>query len=264
MNKKILRKPVILPILIIAAIIVAIIVVKTRPALEHEDRSLHPRSVNVIKANTVPTRIKSIGYGNVEPAVALAAKAEVSGKISYMHPDLKQGGSLPKDTVVLRIDAVDYELSLTGGEAGLRSSRSALEQLEIEEKSTRRSLSLAKKNLQVGEAELERKKEIRAKNLISKTEVDAEEQKVLALRQTVEDLQGRLNAFASRKASTRAQIEQSAAQAEGQQETPGRTGIRHSRPRPALPWPSPRTNPSSSVKADVSIAKLRAPPVLPA
>jgi len=226
MDKKILSKPVILPVLIVTAIIIAIIVIKTRPALEHEDRSLHPRPVNVIKANTVPTRIKSIGYGNVEPVVALEAKAEVSGKISYMHPDLKQGGSLPKDTVVLRIDAVDYELSLTEGEASLRSSQSALQQLEVEEKSTRRSLILAKKNLKVGEAELERKREIHAKKLISKTLVDSEEQKVLTLRQTVEDLQGRLNAYASKKASTKAQIEQSTAQVEGQQETLGRTSIR--------------------------------------
>ena len=226
MDKKLFRKPVILPLLIIIAIILAVIIVKMRPVVKHQDSSLLPRTVEVIKAATIPMRIKSIGYGTVEPAVDIAARAEVSGKISYIHPDLKQGGSLPKDTVVLRIDAVDYKLSLTEREAGLRSSQSALEQLEVEEKSAKRSLALALKNLKVGEAELERKKEIYEKKVISKTTLDIEEQKVLNLRQSVEDLQGKLNAYASRKAATRAQIEQSAAQVEGQQETLGRTEIR--------------------------------------
>ena len=191
MTRRILARPVILPALIIAAIVIAIIIVKTRPALEHVDQSMQPCKVRVIHANTIPVRIKSVGYGTVEPAVALAAKAQVSGKISYIHAGLEQGGSLSEGTVVIRIEPVDYELSLTESEAALRSSKSSLQQLEIEEKSTRKSLQLARKNLEVGEAELERKRKIHADKLIAKTLVDAEEQKVITLRQTVEDLHGR-------------------------------------------------------------------------
>ena len=219
-------KPLILPVILIAALIIAAVIIKTRPGIEHRDEGLPARAVEIIHAATIPTRIQATGYGTIQPAVDLIARAEVSGRITYIHPQLKKGDGLPQDTVAIRIEAVDYQLSLSEREAGLRSSRSVLEQLEVEEKSVQRSLQLARENLAVGEAELKRKQEIYEKRLIARTEVDAEEQKVLDLRQRAESLQGQLEAFASRKASSRAQIEQSQAQVEEGQETLERTEIR--------------------------------------
>jgi len=63
------------------------------------------------------------------------------------------------------------------------------------------------------------------KKLISRSVVDAEEQKVLQLRQQVEDLQGRLTGFASRKNATQAQITQSESQLAQSQDTLGRTEV---------------------------------------
>ncbi len=62
---------------------------------------------------------RALAFGNVEPAVILNTKSEVSGKISFMYPDLKKGASLPKDTVVLRIEPTTFEFSLTESQAAL-------------------------------------------------------------------------------------------------------------------------------------------------
>jgi multidrug efflux pump subunit AcrA (membrane-fusion protein) len=119
----------------------------------------------------------------------------------------------------VRIDAEDYALSLKQTQEDLKASQSSLRELEEEEKSTRRSLQLAQKNLEVGEAELARIQDVYKKQLVAKSALDAEQQKAIQLRQQVEDLQGRLNGYESRRQSIAAQI------ARAEQEVQNRTTI---------------------------------------
>ena len=139
------KKAFILPLIIIAALVLVILVVKSRPPIEHEDIQFPEKAVEVVTLEKTPFRARAIAYGNVEPSVLLKAKSEVAGKIAYIHPQLKQGGSLAKGTVVLRIEPTTFEFSLTQSEAGLAGSESSLRQLEVEEKSTQGSLEIAQK-----------------------------------------------------------------------------------------------------------------------
>ncbi len=223
--KIIFQKAIILPLIVILAIVLVVFKVMTKPPVDHQVLQFPTRTVEVITAKKLPFRYRAIAFGNVEPAVLLNAKTEVSGKISYIHPSLKKGASLAKDTVVLRVEPTTFEFSLDQSKAGLAGSQSSLKQLEVEEKSTRRSLEIARKNLQTGEKELDRLLSIWEKRLIARSTVDAEEQKVLLLRQQVEDLQGKLSSFSSRKSATEAQIKQSKTQLAQSQDTLGRTEI---------------------------------------
>ncbi len=222
---KILQKAFILPLVILLAVGLVVFKVKTKPPIEHEDLQFPVKAVKVITVNKIPYRAHAIAYGNVEPQVLVNVKAEVSGKISFIHPQLKKGGSLPKGTVVLRIEPTTFKFSLDQSKAGLSGSRSSLKQLEVEEKSTARSLALSKKNLAVANNELKRVQAIWKKRLISRSALDAEEQKVLQQKQQVEDLKGKLASFASRKQATLAQIKQSKTQVEQTEDTLGRTEV---------------------------------------
>ena len=220
------KKAFILPLIIIGALALVILVVKSRPPIEHEDTQFPEKAVEVVLLEKTPFHARAIAYGNVEPSVLLKAKSEVAGKIAYVHPQLKQGGSLAKGTVVLRIEPTTFEFSLSQSEAGLAGSESSLRQLEVEEKSTQSSMDIATKNLAVGEKELQRIQSIWEKKLVSRSTVDVEEQKVLQLRQSVADLQGKLSSFASKKAATQAQIRQSQTTVGEKQDTLGRTEVR--------------------------------------
>lgn len=226
MIKKLIQKAFILPLILVLALGLVIFKVKTKPPVEHEKRQFPIKTVEVITAKKLPFRPRAIAYGNVEPAILLKAKSEVSGKITYIHPELKKGGSIAKDTVVLRIEPTTFEFSLNQSKAGLSGSQSSLNQLKTEEKSTRRSLKIAKENLRVGEKELARLRSILKKQLIARSTVDNEEQKVLQLRQQVEDLQGKLASYSSRKSATQAQINQSKTQLAKSKDTLGRTEIK--------------------------------------
>ena len=136
------------------AIVVAVVLVKNKSPLEHVAAEMPRRAVEVIVARQLPFRTRITAYGNVEPAITLNSMAEVSGKISYVHPNLKAGETIPAGTLVVRIEAEDYARSLQQTREDLKASRSALAELEAEVKSTRRSFELARENLVVGEAEL--------------------------------------------------------------------------------------------------------------
>ncbi len=223
--KKIFKKAIILPLIVIAALSVVIYKVKSKPPVEHQVLAYPTRTVEIIRARTLPFRGRALAYGNVEPAVLLKAKSEVSGKISYIHPLLNKGASLEKGTLVLRIEPTTFEFSLNQSKAGLLGSQSSLKQLEAEEQTTLRSIDIAKQKLQTGEKELERLQSLVQQRLVSHASVDAEEQKVLQLRQQLEDLQGKFESFNSRKTATMAQIDQSRSQLAQSQDTLGRTEI---------------------------------------
>ena len=223
--KNILQKAVILPLVIVVALALVVLKIKSKPPIEHEELQFPVKTVEVITARKIPFRARSTAYGNVEPAVLMQAKSEVAGKISYIHPLLKNGGSLSQGTVALRVEPTTFEFSLNQSKAALAGSQSALVQLEVEEQSTRTSLEIAKKNLEVGKKEMDRLLSVWEKKLISRSVVDAEEQKVLQLSQQVEDLQGRLTGFASRKNATQAQITQSESQLAQSQDMLGRTEV---------------------------------------
>ncbi len=223
---KIFKNFIFLPLILAGAVAFVVIQVKSEPPVEHEEARFPTKAVEVITINPIPFRARAMAFGNVEPKVVLKAKSEVSGKISYIHPDLKKGASLKKGTVVLRIEPTSFEISLNQSKAGLAGSQSSLAQLQSEEKSTKRLLSISQKNLNVGLKELNRIKTLWDKRLISRSTLDKEEQKVLSLRQQVQDIQGKLSSYASRKSATRAQITQSESQVDQSKDTLGRTEVR--------------------------------------
>ncbi len=226
MIKKFFKSFIFLPLILGLAVALVVMKVKSKPPVEHEEVQCPVKAIEVITANRIPFRARAMAFGHVEPATVLKAKAEVSGKISYIHPKLKKGESIKKGTVVLRIEPTAFKLSLNQSKAGLAGSQSSLAQLQAEEKSTQRALGISQKNLNVGLKELNRIKSLWNKRLIARSTLDKEEQKVLSLRQQVQDIQGKLSSYKSRKAATLAQINQSKSLVDQSKETLGKTEVR--------------------------------------
>ena len=223
--KKLLKKLPILPIIVLTAVAIVVIAVKTKAPIEHEELGYPPKAVEVIEAKRIPFRARVLAFGNVEPAVLMKAKAEVSGKIVYIHPDLKQGASLKKGTVVLRVEPTTYEISLNQSKAGLAGSKSSLTQLVVEEKSAKGALKIAKEKLVFERKEMARLQSMWDKKLIARTTLDKEEKNVLSLEQQVQDIEGKLSAFASRKAAVVAKIKQSESLVNKGKDSLGRTEV---------------------------------------
>ncbi len=223
--KKLLQKPFILPIIILISLAVIVFKVKTKHKIIHEKTVLTPKPVEVIRVKPLDYRARAIAYGYVTPAINLTIKAEVSGKISYIHPDLKQGASLSEHMRVLGIEPTKAQFSLDQDKAGVSGSKAALNQLIIEERTTNSALKIAQFDLKIGKKELNRLKALAKKGVVSQSRLDSEEQKFLQLKQKATDLMGKVSGFRSRKAALKAQIKQSKTKLARSRDTLDRTEV---------------------------------------
>ena len=212
-------------IIITAAILLVIILIKSQSGVQRDVDSVAIKVVDIVIIKTSSFQPHVTGYGNVKPAITFNSMSEVSGKVAYVHPNLKSGETIDAGTVVVKIEAKDYALNVKQSQADLRATRSVLNELNEEEKTTKRTLTLAKKNLTVSEQEYARIQELHEKRVISKSTLDAEERSVNTQRQLLEEMQGHINAFESRKQSLNAQIIRAEREVENQQTILSRTEI---------------------------------------
>ena len=70
--------------------------------------------------------------GTVVPAREVELRAQVSGKVLSLHPEFIEGGYIIKDAEILKIDPVDYQLTVTLAQAKVKDAESALELAEEE------------------------------------------------------------------------------------------------------------------------------------
>ena len=224
--KNLYKKALILPLIIAIAVALVVYKINSKPSIEHADLKYPTKTVEIITAKSVAFRNRAVAFGSIEAATSLTAKAEINGKISYIHPNLKQGASLAQGTVILRIEPTAFEFSLAQSKAGLASSEHSLKQLEVEQKTTQQFLVIALKNFELGRKDYESSAKLLAQKVISPSKYNLAEQKQLQLQQQVEDLQGKVASFPSRTAVLMAQINKSKAQLDQSQDILNRTEIK--------------------------------------
>lgn len=173
---------------------------KKRPYIER----LPVVETSVLKPKDFTVSLKASGV--VRAGTQTNLVAEVSGRILDLSEKFNEGSYFDKNEVLLKIDPANYENALAIARSDVEVNRATLSQVIEEEKSTRRSLELAKRNLKLGRKEVSRLRKLWQKQLIARSAVDAEEQKVNQLQQRLEESQGKLNTYKSRKLAIQAKI----------------------------------------------------------
>ncbi len=194
------------PIAIILCLITAIVIIKSRPKMAHEPSAGLITPVNVIEVKPYAIKPAIIGFGTVEPDISLASKAEVSGKISYVHPQLRNGALLQKDTVVMRIDPEDYQLALQQAQSTVTSNHAKVREIELQKNNVQADLKLVQKKLKLAQVELARIESLVKKQSISKSSRDNQQSSVLRLQQEVQKLRSQLKTLPQQLASARAAL----------------------------------------------------------
>lgn len=190
---------ILVPIVIGLAIFIFMIKSKTPPPLSPvTEASQTVRIVPVLKTNVIPSIMV---HGTAEPERTWNAVSEVSGRIVYINPLLRDGNILPKDTELLRIDPVDYELALVQLKAELSEN-------DIKEKNTQASIAIEKRNLKLAEGDYSRKKKLRKKGAASQSSLDQAEQAVLVKNAALQNLQNTLSLIPAQRNVLNAKVSQ--------------------------------------------------------
>ncbi len=214
-----------LPIVLIGCILLAVIIVKTRSSMQHEAREDFISSVNFISVKQYSVKPAIKGFGVVKPDILFEAKSEVSGKIIFLHPQLKDGAVFPKDTVVIRIEEDDYQSSLKQAQASSKYNLAKLNEIKVNIQNTRVELKLAKAKLKLAETDYSRIEELLKKHLVSQSNADAKQTDVLKLKQEVQNLNSRLKTLPQQQRSLEANLAHTKAATSSQQRNLERTTI---------------------------------------
>ncbi|NOR80635.1 MAG: hypothetical protein GQ529_07340 [Methyloprofundus sp.] len=214
------------PIALIVCLIIAIALVKLQPKMVHEPSAALITPVNVIEVNPFDVRPAILGFGTVEPDILLESKSEVAGKITYVHPQLRNGAILPKDTVIIRIEQEDYQLALQQAQATAASHRAQFREIQLQKSNLQTELTIVRKKLKLAKVELSRIESLVKKNSISKSSRDTQQVNVLKLQQEVQKLIHQLKTLPEQIANAEAALANAESIVETQQRNLGRTVIK--------------------------------------
>ncbi len=215
-----------LPLVLIAGIAIAAMLVLKKQPPSHQPRQDLATPVAMLEIQQQSLRPMITSYGAVSPDILLSAKAEVGGRINYLHPELRKGAMLPKNTVVIRIDDKDHLLALSQAKADLKSSEASLKEFQLNFKDARIDLKLAKQKLELAERELKRLAKLLKQKTISQTSLDSQQSAVLQQKQEVQSLNNRLETLPAQQEIAEAKRAIAQAQVETQQRNLDRTEIR--------------------------------------
>jgi len=191
-------KLLILPPVVIGILVLLFMVAGKQPPAQAE-RGEPTRTVRVIEVPLVELVPMAEGYGQVQPARIWTAVSQVAGRVTYIHPRLRDGEILPVDTELVHIDPKDYELALAQAQAELA-------ELNAQEKNARASLNIEKRNQQLAKKELGRIQKLVTKGTSSQSKADETERAMLAYSASVQNLQNTLALVPSQRSVLEAKV----------------------------------------------------------
>ena len=192
------RKLMILPPIAIGLLVLLFMVAGKQPPAQAE-RGEPTRTVRVIAVPLVELAPMAEGYGQVQPARIWAAVSQVAGRVTYIHPKLRDGEILPEGTELVHIDPKDYELAHA-------QSQAELAELNAQEKNARASLDIEKRNLTLAKNELERIQKLVNKGTASQSKADETERAMLSYSASVQNLQNTLALVPSQRSVLEARL----------------------------------------------------------
>jgi multidrug efflux pump subunit AcrA (membrane-fusion protein) len=226
MNFNFLSKRIAFPVILISCILLAIVIVKSQSGMQHEPAASFITPVKTIEIQQFSLKPSITGFGIVEPDIQFEAKSEVAGKIVYVHPQLRNGATFAENSIVIRIEADDFQSSLQQAKADTAVNQAQLREVVVKLKNTQSDLKLAQQKLKLAQNDLNRAGELVKKKLVSQSNFEAQKSKVIQLQQEVQNLKSLLKTLPEQKASLQASLSNTQAAAQSKQRNLDRTTIR--------------------------------------
>jgi multidrug efflux pump subunit AcrA (membrane-fusion protein) len=199
------RRLLIVPPIILGVAALAYATLNRKPP-EQTPPSEIARHVRVITVKPVDVLPRTAGFGTVRPANIWNAVAQVSGKVTYVHPDFKKGAILNNGTEIIGIDATDYKLAIAEAEANIRSAEAKLVELKVTETNLGATLKVEQASLKLKQAQLKRKRDLLRRGALAQASVDEEERASLTQQQRVIEIENQLRLLPTQRAVQREQI----------------------------------------------------------
>lgn len=127
-------------------------------------------------------------FGTVTPRNSVNLAMEIAGRIDYIHPDFREGASINKGEILLRIDQRTLVLNEKNARVQVDQARADIRLLEQEIRNLNADAGLARSNLQLTSKELERIRALTKNQFASKTSLDKAEQQYLSAKNQLQQI----------------------------------------------------------------------------
>lgn len=188
------------------AIAVFAYVTTSREPPKQSDMSERASAVRVVEVAPTAFAPTIAGFGSVEPINTWSAVAQVQGRIEYVHPNLRVGAFINAGEEIIRIAPEEYDLAVQEAEATLNAEKARLQELETRAATTKLSLDLETRSLELKRKDLERVKRLLTRGVASQSTVDDVEREVLQQEVKVQDLKSGLDIYQAEIETQNAQI----------------------------------------------------------
>lgn len=179
----------------------------TRPEprrVEVTEKSFAVETVPVVFEQLQPTLTL---YGEAVASRSVDIRALVAGTVVETGAGLKDGGTVDKDDVLLRIDPFDYEGQIVEAKAALQEAKARLVELEASYRQEEDALKRDREQLTIAERDLERADRLSGQGTISARSVDDRKLIVAQRNQAVESRSNNLMVWQARADQQRATID---------------------------------------------------------
>ena len=134
------------PILVIGILLFGFIGAKGFSMFKEEpqttERAVYAPLVKVLNTELTTEQVIIEGNGVLEARTRINLVPQVGGRVAYIHPNLRPGGSFEDNETLVEIERIDYELDVTRIEAEVAAAKTKLE-LEVAEADSARDEWLA-------------------------------------------------------------------------------------------------------------------------
>ncbi len=199
------KKWLIVPPIVVGVFVMAYMVSskKRLPRTDVPEQSIKA-IIEVARAESIQSEVT--GFGDAMPARTWSAIAEVSGRITWIHPNLESGNWIDVNEKLVEIDAKDYRLRLEQRNADLEQAEASLAELRTNQIAEQKTLQIEQDLLRVSKNDYTRMRRLGKQNVVSVSEVETAEGAYLRQARTVQSSKNRLSLYPSRIASAKAQI----------------------------------------------------------
>jgi len=170
-----------------------------RPGPSKEKKKESITSLRIIRVPSVKLVPNAIGFGVSQPGKIWEAIAQVQGTVLSIHPRLKSGEMIQKETVLIQIDPREYHLAIARLEAGIEEIHAKLQELAGIKKNTEKLIKIEEASLALAKKSFERTRHLLKQNAASRDMVDREQRNLLQQQQAVQLLKNSLALIPSKQ-----------------------------------------------------------------
>ncbi len=160
-----------------------------------------PTPVQILTLAETDFAATATGFGRVQAERSWQAVSQVSGRVEELAPGLAIGKRVSAGTMLIQVDARDYEIARDKAQGNVTSAQLSLDEQAVEKSNTAALLEIEKRAEELARADYERQVSLNQSGTTTAAALDSAERNLLNQERVVQELENQISLFPTREVS---------------------------------------------------------------